>query len=366
MRTLLGRFFEHSRFFIFEAGGESTFLLGSADLMPRNLDHRIEILVPVEDARGQRELTANVRLDHGGHPAGRGRCAPTAPGRGCAGRRASAGQSLHGSLMRRARARARRRTSPSHAPADCPTDALGRMERVRVAIVDVGANTLRLLVAVPDGSACRCPCTRSASSSGSGRRSSATATSARRSVAEAVAGRAREQTRKARQLGCERIEIVVTSPGRQSANSDEFADALARATGVPVRILSGRGGRGARLGRRAVAALDDPPESVAVCDVGGGSAQLVVGTLETGARLDRARSISARCGSRTRLLDRRSALTGSGRGGAGGGRRGVRLGGASARARSGSRPGAPRVPCGASSGRSTRRRSRPRSRSCRS
>ena len=57
VRTLLGRFFEHSRFFIFEADGESTFLLGSADLMRRNLDHRIEILLPVEDARSQRELT---------------------------------------------------------------------------------------------------------------------------------------------------------------------------------------------------------------------------------------------------------------------------------------------------------------------
>src|SRR6188472_491681 len=57
VRTLLGRFFEHSRFFIFEADGESTFLLGSADLMRRNLDHRIEILVPIEDTRGQRELT---------------------------------------------------------------------------------------------------------------------------------------------------------------------------------------------------------------------------------------------------------------------------------------------------------------------
>src|SRR4029077_10710940 len=51
VRTLLGRFFEHSRFFIFEADGESTYLMGSADLMRRNLDHPIEILVTVGDAR---------------------------------------------------------------------------------------------------------------------------------------------------------------------------------------------------------------------------------------------------------------------------------------------------------------------------
>jgi polyphosphate kinase len=61
VRTLLGRFFEHSRFFIFEAGDESTYLLGSADLMRRNLDHRIEILVPVEDAALMRRARARGR-----------------------------------------------------------------------------------------------------------------------------------------------------------------------------------------------------------------------------------------------------------------------------------------------------------------
>jgi polyphosphate kinase len=107
VRTLLGRFFEHSRFFIFEAGDERTFLIGSADLMPRNLDHRIEILVPVEDARGQRELsrTFDTIMEDT-----RWSWALRADGtwervRGKKGRQ---GQSLHAALMRRARARARR------------------------------------------------------------------------------------------------------------------------------------------------------------------------------------------------------------------------------------------------------------------
>jgi polyphosphate kinase len=106
VRTLLGRFFEHSRFCIFEAGGKSTFLLGSADLMPRNLDHRIEILVPVEDARSQQLLTRtfdsimqDTRQSWVLRSDGTWQRVRTKKG--------ERGQSLHGSLMRRARARAR-------------------------------------------------------------------------------------------------------------------------------------------------------------------------------------------------------------------------------------------------------------------
>jgi polyphosphate kinase len=56
VRSILGRFLEHSRVFIFEAGEKRTILMGSADLMPRNLDHRIELVAPVEDGRAQHEL----------------------------------------------------------------------------------------------------------------------------------------------------------------------------------------------------------------------------------------------------------------------------------------------------------------------
>ncbi|MBJ6760713.1 polyphosphate kinase 1 [Myxococcaceae bacterium JPH2] len=45
----LGRFLEHSRIYLFERGTEVRCLIGSADLMPRNLDHRVEILAPIED-----------------------------------------------------------------------------------------------------------------------------------------------------------------------------------------------------------------------------------------------------------------------------------------------------------------------------
>jgi polyphosphate kinase len=56
VRSILGRFLEHSRLFIFDVGDKRSFYLGSADLMPRNLDHRIELVTPVEDARAQNDL----------------------------------------------------------------------------------------------------------------------------------------------------------------------------------------------------------------------------------------------------------------------------------------------------------------------
>lgn len=51
VRSVLGRFLEHSRIFNFERGDTSLYLLGSADLMPRNLDNRLELVVPIEDRR---------------------------------------------------------------------------------------------------------------------------------------------------------------------------------------------------------------------------------------------------------------------------------------------------------------------------
>jgi polyphosphate kinase len=54
--SIVGRFLEHSRVYAFRRNGERRYFMGSADLMPRNLDNRVELIVPVEDEALRREL----------------------------------------------------------------------------------------------------------------------------------------------------------------------------------------------------------------------------------------------------------------------------------------------------------------------
>jgi polyphosphate kinase len=57
----VGRFLEHSRVFTLEAGDKTTVLLGSADMMGRNLDNRLEVVAPVYDSRARQRI--NVMFD---------------------------------------------------------------------------------------------------------------------------------------------------------------------------------------------------------------------------------------------------------------------------------------------------------------
>ena len=58
--SIVGRFLEHSRIYYFKNGGHDEILMGSADLMPRNIDRRVENLFPVEDPKLVRFLRDEV------------------------------------------------------------------------------------------------------------------------------------------------------------------------------------------------------------------------------------------------------------------------------------------------------------------
>ena len=62
--SIVGRFLEHSRIYYFRNGGEEEILLGSADLMPRNLNNRVEVLFPVEDKGIIRYLKDDVLAEY--------------------------------------------------------------------------------------------------------------------------------------------------------------------------------------------------------------------------------------------------------------------------------------------------------------
>jgi len=58
--SIVGRYLEHSRLYYFLNGGKDEIYLGSADLMQRNLDHRVEVVFPVEKPEHVRDLRDNV------------------------------------------------------------------------------------------------------------------------------------------------------------------------------------------------------------------------------------------------------------------------------------------------------------------
>src|SRR6476659_2200318 len=60
VRSIIGEFLEHSRIWSFENGGEREFYIGSADLMDRNLDRRVEAVTPVEDHDAQHRLATII------------------------------------------------------------------------------------------------------------------------------------------------------------------------------------------------------------------------------------------------------------------------------------------------------------------
>jgi exopolyphosphatase / guanosine-5'-triphosphate,3'-diphosphate pyrophosphatase len=149
---------------------------------------------------------------------------------------------------------------------------------MNVAVIDVGSNTIRLLVAARSQAGLTCVAR--------GKRAVGLGTDVERlggvsaaklaEAAECVAGFAAE----ARTARAVHLDVVVASPGRQAENADQLVHMLSRAAGVPVRVLTRD--EEARLAFDGALAWAQPSGAIAVCDVGGGSTQIAVGTASGG------------------------------------------------------------------------------------
>ena len=153
---------------------------------------------------------------------------------------------------------------------------------MRVAVIDVGSNTARLLVAdvADDGTVVALAQERDYLRLGA--EIERTGTLGTKKIA-ACAKTCRAFARQAAALGADLSTVIVTAPGRQSTSGARLTSALAEATGLPVRTLTSENeGRLAFDGAvaRATGAL---PEIVAVVDLGGGSTEIAVGSARLGA-----------------------------------------------------------------------------------
>lgn len=155
-----------------------------------------------------------------------------------------------------------------------PADENATLAEMKVGVVDVGSNTVRLLVASVTGGEVRSICEQRAHL-GLGEEIVRHGRIRRQKLDELrkVVRSFRDVAREHRVRG---LQTVVTAPGRQ-ADPERLLDVLADATRAPVRVVSaedeGRLAYAGAVSRTSVAA-----DVLAVCDVGGGSTEIVVGT----------------------------------------------------------------------------------------
>ena len=64
MISIVGRFLEHSRIYYFHNLGHSDLYMGSADMMPRNIDRRVEVMFPIESPQMREEIVENILKVH--------------------------------------------------------------------------------------------------------------------------------------------------------------------------------------------------------------------------------------------------------------------------------------------------------------
>lgn len=188
---------------------------------------------------------------------------------------------------------------PGVAPS--PSDAETTLPPVDVAIVDIGSNTARLLVASVRRSGEVLQLRRERHYLRLGDDVHALGHIGPEKLAEA--GKvARRFARIARRERVERLETVVTAPGRQASNGDELVRVLEEATDGPVARLTGED-EGRLAWEGAVARTENPPDVVAVVDLGGGSCELAIGTPTLGPAWVRTFDLGALRVTRTYLGD---------------------------------------------------------------
>jgi exopolyphosphatase/guanosine-5'-triphosphate,3'-diphosphate pyrophosphatase len=153
------------------------------------------------------------------------------------------------------------------------SESTATIRSMRVGVVDVGSNTVRLLVAR------RNPCfeplheARAYLRLGDEIDRNGWISEAKlRETVECV----RRYAKEAVAHGAHHVDVVITAPGRLAQNSDELVGALAHGAAARVRVLAAE--EEALLAfAGALACVEHLPETVAVCDSGGGSTELVVG-----------------------------------------------------------------------------------------
>src|SRR5436305_3670750 len=256
-------------------------------VVSRILPQRLGTVPPCAAAPGHRLAGRRARAGGlGGHArlaAVEARASHPARGRSAAGRRAAAGAA---GPHRRARAQAAAADGGARAAATVDGRVHGAVERrkrrppaggrrprllhqvtARVAAVDIGSNSTRLLVAdVEDGTLREVERLLEITRLGDGvDASGALAANAMTRVERCVA----EYARRAADLGASQPLAVATSAVRDAANGGAFLERLVSRTGAMAMLLSGD--EEARMTLRGVSSARPAGEPVVVCDIGGGS-----------------------------------------------------------------------------------------------
>jgi exopolyphosphatase/guanosine-5'-triphosphate,3'-diphosphate pyrophosphatase len=166
----------------------------------------------------------------------------------------------------------------SRIPARLASPNVGVRRSMRIAAIDIGSNSIHMIVAEADVDGGITTLWRMKEMVGLGRESFPSRSISRESIERAIATLARFQ-QAAVQRQCEKIIAVATSAVREAANGGDFLQRVGRTLGMDVRVISGREeARLIYLGVRHAIPLKRPKRGqTLIVDIGGGSVEFIVG-----------------------------------------------------------------------------------------